>query len=83
MTRTLTRIASLLGATLAAALVIAPVASAASTPSCLNTGGSTNCQAPGNVQIYASPHALSAAGSHSDPKWSGLGYNPKWNGFHH
>jgi hypothetical protein len=81
MTSTLTRIASLLGAGAVAAFAFAPLASAADTPSCLSTGEATECQAPGDVQVYTAPHPLPAAGGHSDPKWSGLGYNPKWNGF--
>ncbi|HYO00514.1 MAG TPA: hypothetical protein VET27_00890 [Mycobacterium sp.] len=78
---TLNRTASLLGAVALAVVVTAPTASAAEGQSCLRTGGSTDCQATGNVQIYASPDSLPAVGSHSDPKWRGLGYDPKWDGF--
>jgi hypothetical protein len=80
--RTLNPTASLLlGAVAVAAIVTAPVASAADQQSCVSTGGSTDCQAPSSAQIYASPHSLPAVSSHSDPRWRALGYNPKWNGF--
>jgi hypothetical protein len=64
----------------AMAIVTAPSASAArSQQPCFETGGSTTCQAPGNVQIFSSPHALPAVFPHSkNPKWRGVGYNPKW-----
>ncbi|MGY4710402.1 hypothetical protein ACXDF8_12730 [Mycolicibacterium sp. CBM1] len=65
----------------ASALISAPLASAADGSTCVSTGGATDCQAPGNVQIYTAPHAMPASGGQSDPKWRPLGYNPKWNGF--
>ena len=60
------------------ATVPAPCASAA--PSgCFDTGGSTICQAPGNVQIDAKPHPLPKVFPRNDgPKWSGLGYDAKF-----
>jgi hypothetical protein len=65
-----------------AAMAIATAPSASAAPSeqpCFDTGGSTTCQAPGNVQIFSSPHALPAVFPHSDnPKWRGLGYDPRW-----
>ncbi|MCW2688451.1 MAG: hypothetical protein JWR37_3341 [Mycobacterium sp.] len=65
-----------------AAMAIATAPSASAAPSQqprFDTGGSTTCQAPGNVQIFSSPHALPAVFPHSkNPKWRGVGYNPKW-----
>jgi hypothetical protein len=59
---------------LTVAIVPAPCASAA--PSgCFDTGGSTNCQEPGNVQIDDPPQPLPRVFPRSDdPKWSGVGY---------
>jgi predicted outer membrane protein len=74
----------LIGAVVAiavSAVISAPVAAAADNSTCVATGGATDCQAPGNAQIYAAPHALPASGGRSNPKWQPLGYNPKWNGF--
>lgn len=68
-------------AVVVAAVISAPVAAAADAATCVTTGGATDCQAPDNAQIYASPHALPASGGQSNPKWRPLGYNPKWNGF--
>lgn len=75
--------AALLGVAAAAAISIAaaPVALAASAQPCFETGGATDCQAPGNVQIYTAPHPSPAVVPHSDPRWRALGYNPKWDGF--
>lgn len=81
MRRTRQRSIFLLGVLAVASLVTAPVAFAAQAPSCVATGGTTECLAPGDVQIYAAPHNVSGAVGHSDPKWIGLGYNPKWDGF--
>jgi hypothetical protein len=72
---------SLFAAAVAAmAITTAPTASAApSQQPCFETGGSTTCQAPGNVQIFSSPHTLPAVFPHSkNPKWRGVGHNPKW-----
>jgi hypothetical protein len=72
---------SLLAAAVAAmAVATAPSASAApGEQPRFDTGGSTTCHAPGNVQIFSSPPALPAIFPHSNnPKWRGLGYNPRW-----
>ena len=81
MKLTLNRAVSLLGAVALAAVVTAPVASAADAQTCLHTGGSTVCQTQDDVQIFASPQSLPAIGSHSSQKWHAQGYNPKWDGF--
>ena len=81
MIKNLTHLTGMAVAIVVSAVIAAPVAAAADTGTCMSTGGATDCQAPDNAQIYASPHALPAAGGHSDPKWQPLGYNPKWNGF--
>jgi hypothetical protein len=42
----------------ALALTVAPIAAAAPSPaqqSCVDSGSGTECQSPGNVQIYSSP----------------------------
>lgn len=44
----------------ALAITVAPIAAAAPAPapaqqSCVDSGSGTECQSPGNVQIYASP----------------------------
>jgi hypothetical protein len=46
----------------AAAIAAAPVA-AANPQSCVNSGGSTQCQTPGNVQINTAPPVVSAGPS--------------------
>ena len=85
-------ISLLAAAAVAVAIATAPNASAApSEQPCFDTGGSTTCQAPGNVQIFSSPEPLPAVFPHSnnpkwralgyDPRWPALGHNPKWNGF--
>ena len=48
----------------AVAIAVAPMATAAPTPmqqqqSCTATGGGTECQSPGNVEIYDSPPPVS------------------------
>jgi hypothetical protein len=70
---------SLLAAAVAAmAIATAPSASAAPSEQPCFVPGST-CHAPGNVQIFSSPHALPAVFPHSsNPRWRGLGYNPRW-----
>jgi hypothetical protein len=51
----------LAAAAVAVAIATAPSASAApSEQPCFDTGGSTSCQGPGNVQIFSSHHALPA-----------------------
>ena len=64
----------------AVAIATVPIASAApSEQPCLDTGGSTDCQTRGSVQIFTSPHPLPRVLPHSNnPKWRALGYNPKW-----
>jgi hypothetical protein len=66
----------------AAAMAIATAPSASAAPSgqpCSGGGESTNCQRPGNVQVYTSPRSLAAVFPHSNnPKWRGLGYNARW-----
>ena len=66
----------------AAAMAIATAPSASAAPSgqpCSGGGESTNCQRPGNVQVYTSPRSLPRVFPHSDnPKWRGLGYNARW-----
>jgi hypothetical protein len=55
----------------AAAIAAAPVA-AANPQSCVNSGGSTQCQSPGNVQINTAPPVVSAgvlAISARHPAW--------------
>jgi hypothetical protein len=47
--------ASLLAAGAAAVAIAAPSASAASEPTCVDLGASTQCQRPGNVQINTTP----------------------------
>jgi hypothetical protein len=63
-----------------AAVAIATAPSAAAAPSeqpCFVP--ESTCHAPGNVQIFSSPHSLPAVFPHSNnPKWRGLGYNPRW-----
>jgi hypothetical protein len=81
MIKILKQFAGTLAAVAVAAVVSAPVAAAADGSTCLTTGGATDCQAPGNVQIYTAPHALPTMGTVSNPKWQSLGHNPKWNGF--
>jgi hypothetical protein len=56
MTFMLTRLAPVLAAGAAAAAIIgAPIASAATDQTCTGTGGGTVCQSPGNVQLDDSP----------------------------
>jgi hypothetical protein len=66
----------------AAAIAIATAPSASAAPSeqpCSDAGESTNCQRPGNVQVYTSPRALPRVFPHSgNPKWRGSGYNARW-----
>ncbi|PXX00740.1 hypothetical protein C8E89_1331 [Mycolicibacterium moriokaense] len=66
----------------AAAIAIATAPSASAAPSqqpCSGGAESTNCQRPGNVQVYTSPRALPRVFPHSgNPKWLGLGYNARW-----
>lgn len=82
MAKRVKQLAGALVAIAVSAVIWAPVSAAAeSNSTCVTTGGSTDCQAPDNAQIYAAPHALPASGGHSNPKWQPLGYNPKWNGF--
>ena len=81
MGRSVKHLTGALVAIAVSAVISAPVAAAAGNATCVATGGSTDCQVPGNAQIYASPHALPASTGQSDPKWRPLGYNPKWNGF--
>ncbi|TGD90587.1 hypothetical protein BayCH28_01630 [Mycolicibacterium sp. CH28] len=81
MIKNLTHLTGMAVAVVVSAVIAAPVATAADASTCMSTGGATDCQAPGNAQIYASPHALPAFGGQSNPKWRPLGYNPKWNGF--
>jgi hypothetical protein len=70
----LNRITPLLAIGAAAiAIVAAPTASAAD-DSCVNSGGSTECVSPDNVEVYTSPQALPAAGQSS--------YGP-FMGYHH
>jgi len=70
---------SLLAAAVAAmAIATAPSASAAPSEQPCFVPGST-CHAPGNVQIFSSPHAAPAVFPHSsNPRWRGLGYNSRW-----
>jgi hypothetical protein len=66
----------------AAAMAIATAPSASAAPSgqpCSGAGESTNCQRPGNVELYTSPRALPQVFPHSgNPKWRGLGYSARW-----
>lgn len=66
----------------AAAIAIATAPSASAAPGEQPRSGgaeSTNCQRPGNVQVYTSPRALRRVFPHSNnPKWRGLGYNARW-----
>ena len=66
----------------AAAIAIATAPSASAAPSeqpCSDAGESTNCQRPGNVQVYTSPRSLPRVFPHSNnPKWRGSGYNARW-----
>ena len=49
----------LLAGAAALAIAAAPSASAApNQPPCTDMRGSTQCQSPGNVQIYAKPHDM-------------------------
>ncbi|MDT5183017.1 MAG: hypothetical protein QOI29_1175 [Mycobacterium sp.] len=86
--------ATLLLAAAAAAIAVATVPCASAAPSeqpCSDAGESTNCQRPGNVQVYTSPRALPRVlprsnnpkwrGLRYSPKWPALGHNPKWQGF--
>jgi hypothetical protein len=70
---------SLLAAAVAAmAIATAPSASAAPSEQPRFVPGST-CHAPGNAQIFSSPRSLPAVFPHSNnPKWGGLGYDPRW-----
>jgi hypothetical protein len=71
-----------LSAAAAAAIAIATAPSASAAPSqhpCSDAGESTNCQRPGNVQVYAAPPALTQVfPSSGNPRWRGLGYNARW-----
>jgi hypothetical protein len=73
--------ASLLAAA-AAGIIIATAPNAWAAPSeqpCFDAGESTNCQTPGNAQIFTSPHTLSSTLPHTDnPRYRGVGYDPKW-----
>jgi hypothetical protein len=66
----------------AAAMAIATAPSGSAAPSgqpCSGGGESTNCQRPGNVQVYTSPRSLPRVFPHSNnPKWRGSGYNARW-----
>jgi hypothetical protein len=81
---------TLLLASAAAAVAIAAAPSASAAP-CSDAGESTNCQGPGNAQVYTSPQALPRVFPPSiNPRWRGIGYSarfpkygfdPKWQGF--
>jgi hypothetical protein len=64
-------------AAVAVAVAIATAPSASAAPSeqpCFDTVGSTTCQAPGNVQIFSSHHALPAV-SPTPTTRSGVGWD--------
>ena len=63
-------IAPLLSAGAAAAILVAPAASAETHLQCTNpSGNSTQCETPGNVQLNASPSVTT-----SYPQYGGYGY---------
>jgi hypothetical protein len=51
---------ALAGGAIAAAIAAAPNVSAADVRTCVNGGGATTCQSPGNVEIHSEPPRVSA-----------------------
>jgi hypothetical protein len=91
----------LTAAAIGGAIALAPIASADTNPlvpsasptgqPCSDTAGSTNCQRPGNAQVYTAPRALPRLLPPTiNPRWRALGYSarypkygfdPKWQAF--
>jgi hypothetical protein len=82
----------LTAAAIGGAIALAPIASASPTGQpCSDTAGSTNCQRPGNAQLYTAPRALPRLLPPTiNPRWRALGYSarfpkygfdPKWQAF--
>jgi hypothetical protein len=60
----------------AVAIAAAPSALAApNAPTCSDGGGSTQCQSPGNVQIYTAPHATPPTNPTNSTYGPFLGYH--------
>jgi hypothetical protein len=79
-------------ASAALAITTAPIASASrSEQPCSDVAGSTNCQRPGNAQVYTAPRALPRLLPPTiNPRWRALGhsarypkigFDPKWQAF--
>ena len=82
----------LAAAAIGGAIALAPIASASpSEQPCSDMAGSTNCQRPGNAQVYTAPRALPRLLPPTiNPRWRALGYSarfpkygfdPKWQAF--
>ena len=69
-------------ATAATAIAIAAAPGASAAPSeqpCSDAGGSTTCQRPGTMQVYAAPRALPRVFPPSiNPRWRDLGYSARF-----